>query len=134
MCDYFYVSNPSMPHQRIHNRTKLKRFRKALRNHSTSAEATLWNQLKQRQLCGRKFRRQHSIGDFIIDFYCPEERLAVELDGKNHFSEEGKQKDANRTTYLNSLCVRVIRFENKWVFEDMNFVLTEIRKAFRNPL
>lgn len=121
-----------MPHQRIHNRTELKPLRKSLRNNSTSAEATLWNQLKQRQLRGRKFRRQHSIGNFIVAFYCPEEKLVVELDGENHFWEEGMQKAMAKTVYLNRLCIRVIRFENKWVFDDMDFVLTEIVNAFNS--
>lgn len=103
-----------------------------MRNNSTSAEATLWNQLKQRQLRGRKFRRQHSIGNFIVDFYCPEEKLVIELDGENHFWEEGMQKARAKTAYLNRLCIRVIRFENKWVFDDMDFVLTEIANTFRS--
>jgi very-short-patch-repair endonuclease len=78
-----------MAKQRIHNRVELKPFRKKLRNNSTSAEATLWTYLKNRQLEGRKFRRQHSIGNYIADFYCPEEQLVIELDGEGHFWEEG---------------------------------------------
>lgn len=115
----------------IHNKPELKPFRKKLRNNSTSAEAVLWIQLKQRQLDSRKFRRQHSIGNYIVDFYCPEEHLAIELDGESHFWEERVQYDQRRTVYLNSKDIRVIRFENKWVFEDMDYVLNHIRGYFK---
>lgn len=120
-----------MTRPRIHNKTERKSFRKQLRNNGTSAEAVLWIQLKQKQLDGRKFRRQHSIGNYIVDFYCPEEKLAVELDGEDHFWEEGVHHDYQRSHYLVSLGISVIRFENKCVFEDMDYVLSEIRKYFQ---
>jgi very-short-patch-repair endonuclease len=120
-----------MKGNRIHNKPELKKFRKQLRNHGTSAEAVLWLRLKKSQLDGRKFRRQHSIGNFIVDFYCPEEQLVIELDGEGHFWEETMEKDISKTEYINSLNIRMIRFENKWVFEDMEYVLQEIRKCFR---
>ena len=68
--------------------------------------------MKQKQLNGRKFRRQHSIGNYIVDFYCPEERLVVELDGEPHFDKETKKYDIARILYLNELNIKVIRFEN----------------------
>jgi very-short-patch-repair endonuclease len=80
----------------IHNRKNLKPFRKDLRNNLTSAEATLWKYLKASQL-GKKFRRQHSAGNYILDFYCATERIAIELDGKNHFTEDGMRYDEVRT-------------------------------------
>ncbi len=119
-----------MPIRKIHNKPELKTLRKALRNNSTSAEATLWNYLKNRQLDARKFRRQHSIGNYIVDFYCPEEKLVVELDGENHFWEEGISHDNNRTHYLQKMGFNIIRFENKWVFDDINFVLLKIKTQF----
>ncbi len=91
-----------MQNKRIHNKPELKQFRKKLRNNSTSAEAILWTYLKQKQLEGRKFRRQQSIGHYIVDFYCPAEKLVIELDGADHFWEEGIQHDFNRTEYFNS--------------------------------
>ena len=109
----------------IHNRKYLEHFRKDLRNHSTSAEGTLWNYLKQKKL-GWKFRRQHSVGNYIIDFYCATERVAVELDGAGHFTEEGRKRDEERTRYLEGLNITVIRFENRRVFEDLQSVLEEI--------
>ncbi|MBL7138630.1 MAG: endonuclease domain-containing protein [Bacteroidales bacterium] len=101
----------------IHNRKELKTQRKYLRNHATSAEAVFWRYLKNKQVGGLKFRRQHSIGPFIVDFYCPELRLAVELDGAPHISPYGENYDANREKYLRNLGVIVIRFENKYVFD-----------------
>lgn len=73
----------------INNKTELKPFRKKLRNNSTSAEATLWTYLQKSQLENRKFRRQNSLGNFIADFYCPSEKLVIELDGEDHFWEPG---------------------------------------------
>jgi very-short-patch-repair endonuclease len=120
-----------MKKPKIHNRPSLNSFRKKLRNNSTSAEAVLWMRLKQSQLEGRKFRRQHSIGNYIVDFYCPEEKLTVELDGEGHFWEEGMKRDHRRACYLNSLGIDVIRFENKLVFEDMEYLLHKIKSCFK---
>jgi very-short-patch-repair endonuclease len=111
----------------IHNFKYLESFRKELRNNSTSAEATLWKSLKSKQL-GEKFRRQHSIGNFVLDFYCPSCRLAVELDGAPHFTEEGMKHDAERKKFLMDKQIRVIRFENARVFENIDEVLSEIRR------
>ena len=113
----------------IHNRNNLKQFRKELRNNLTPAEAVLWNSLKNSQI-GKKFRRQHSVGNYILDFYCAPERVAIELDGQHHFTEEGLKYDEERTRYLNSLNIRVIRFENVKVFEDLDGVLEEIKACF----
>jgi len=116
--------------ERIHNKPELKHRRKELRNNGTSAEAVLWGYLKQKQLESRKFRRQHSIGKYIVDFYCPEEKLVIELDGENHFWEEGIDHDNTRNLYLHKKEIRVLRFENRWVFQDIEFVLSEIKKQF----
>jgi very-short-patch-repair endonuclease len=90
----------------------IEKRRKELRSNLTSAEATLWIHLQRKQLHGRKFRRQHSIGNYIVDFYCPSEKLVVELDGEQHYTSEGLAYDARRTKYLALQGVRVIRFEN----------------------
>ncbi len=117
----------------IHNRKHLKLFRKELRNNLTSAEATLWKSLQKSQLGGRKFRRQHSVGGFILDFYCPSERLCVELDGAHHFTPEGLVNDQRRTAFLNSVNIRVVRFENCRVFENLAGVLDELKRNFTTP-
>ena len=101
----------------LHNRKHLKPFRKFLRNNSTSAEATLWKMLKQKQVGGYKFRRQHSIGKYIVDFYCPEIQLVIELDGEPHVDIVSILLDSERDEYLNEHGVTVFRYENRWVFE-----------------
>lgn len=118
--------------QQNNNRPELKTFRKELRSRLTPAEATLWKFLQRSQLDGRKFRRQHSVGNYILDFYCPEERLCIELDGAAHFTEAGVEYDNERTAYLNSLDIKVVRFENKMVFKRLEAVLEEIKSNFRN--
>jgi very-short-patch-repair endonuclease len=118
--------------QQINNKPALKPFRKKLRKRLTPAEATLWKFLQRSQLEGRKFRRQHSVGNYILDFYCPEEKLCVELDGAGHFTDAGIEYDKERTAYLNSLNINVVRFENKMVFKSLEAVLEEIKSNFRN--
>ena len=121
-----YSSAVSGNRHSIYNLQHKKESRQDLRNHSTSAEATLWKQLKGRQLNGKKFRRQHGIGPYIVDFFCPECRLVVELDGKPHLNEYGAEYDERRTGYLKECGVTVIRFENKMVFKELEFVLSTI--------
>jgi very-short-patch-repair endonuclease len=116
----------------IHNRKYLEERRKELRKNLTSAEATLWKHLQRKQLSGRKFRRQHSIENFIVDFYCPQEQLIVELDGAYHLDFAQQNYDLERTIRLESLGFNIIRFENKLIFENLPFVLEEISRNFKN--
>ena len=111
-----------------HNLPELKTFRKELRNHATPAEVRMWTYLKDRQFEGRKFRRQHSIGGYILDFYCPSEQLAIELDGKPHFYPEAIEYDRERDLFLQHFGVLVLRFVNRWVFENPEGVLNHIRE------
>ncbi|MBI5631904.1 MAG: endonuclease domain-containing protein [Nitrospirae bacterium] len=113
--------------EKIHNIKGLKENRTKLRNSLTPAEAKLWSLLKNGQIEKRKFRRQHSVGPYVLDFYCPSERLCIELDGAAHFTDGGNEYDTARTEYLEALDIRVIRFENKDVFENTEGVLEEIR-------
>jgi very-short-patch-repair endonuclease len=115
----------------LNNLKPLKLQRKHLRNHSTSAEATLWNYLKNSQLEGRKFRRQHSVEFYILDFFCPSERINIELDGQEHFEGYGLVQDEKRDEFLKSLNIKVLRFENKQVFENIDWVLNEIKRHFK---
>ena len=103
----------------IHNSPDMKPLRKALRNEATPAERELWNVLRQSNLSGYKFRRQQSVGRYIVDFYCPLERLAIELDGDLHFTDEAVEYDRERTAFLNSLNIRVLRFLNTDVHENL---------------
>ena len=116
--------------KKIHNIKNLKDNRKKLRNTLTPAEATLWSLLKNSQLENRKFRRQHSVGPYVLDFYCPAEKLCIELDGAAHFTDGGYKHDIARTEYLQALDIRVMRFENKDIFDNTEGVLEEIRRSF----
>lgn len=116
---------------RVFNRKYLKSKRKHLRNNSTEAEILLWTYLKGKQLNGRKFRRQQSIGNYIVDFYCPTEKLAIELDGDFHFDEEVKKYDEKRTEFINNFGIKLIRFENQEVLYNLETVLKSIEKEFK---
>lgn len=118
---------------RLHNRKELKARRKHLRNNGTSAEATLWTLLSNKQLEGRKFRRQHSIKNYIVDFYCPSEKLIIELDGDIHFSEAGLEYDQKRDSELRALGFKIIRIENEDVFLATMAVLDKIKSYFNHP-
>ena len=105
---------------------KLTTLRRELRNHSTAAEATLWKFLKNSQVGGYKFRRQHSIGPFVLDFYCPLLRLGIELDGEVHHAPMVDVKDELRTKFLNEQGITVLRFENEVVWRNPQGIVDEI--------
>ena len=117
----------------VHNLPSLKARRKELRATMTPAEIRLWQALKQRQPNNLKFRRQHSMGPFIVDFYCPSANLVVELDGSSHDSEEAWRHDERRTAYLESLGLKVTRFENQDVMNNLEGVLAEIARITTPP-
>ena len=117
--------------KRIHNRKELQAYRKKLRKNLTPAEAFLWRHLKAKKLCGRRFNRQHSIKNYIVDFYCASEKLVIELDGAVHNTPQAQEYDRKRTEVLNKLGFTVIRFENKMVFENLESVLLEISEHFQ---
>jgi len=113
------------------NRIELKEIRKKLRNRSTSAEATLWKLLKNKQLKGKKFRRQHSLYNYIVDFYCSSDKLIIELDGDPHGDYVRIQKDESRDKQLEEKGYKVLRFENRFVFQDPDFVINTIIKNLK---
>jgi very-short-patch-repair endonuclease len=97
-----------------------------LRQNQTDAEEVLWQALRERQLHGIKFRRQYPVERFIFDFYCPEARLVVELDGSVHDETMQRERDAARTAALEARNYRVIRFRNHEVLRDLPSVLERI--------
>lgn len=120
--------------KQIHNLKEMEIYRKNLRNNGTPAEAFLWNYLKGSKLEGRKFRRQHSIQRYIVDFYCPSEKLIVELDGQVHFNSNAEEYDRKREKDLEELGFTIIRFENKMVFDFLPSVLKDIKDHFKKEL
>jgi very-short-patch-repair endonuclease len=120
-----------MRHDGIYNVKSKQARRKELRNNATAAEAILWRALKGRQLNGKKFRRQHGIGRYIADFCCPECRVIVELDGKPHSSAVEAEYDAGRTKYLVQNGFTVLRFENRMVYHELEWVLEAIRSHLK---
>ncbi len=101
-------------------------FARHLRHQLTDCERLLWRQLRNRGLAGFKFRRQHPCPPYVLDFYCAELRLVVELDGGQHFDEAGLAKDRLRTAYLQHHGLEVLRFSNLDVIRNLEGVLTEI--------
>ena len=120
-----------MKNSNLFNRKDLKSFRSTLRKRSTSAEVALWNILKSRNLDEKKFRRQYSIDNYIVDFCCPSEKLIIELDGAPHGEYHRIKEDENRDKYIESLGFTVIRFENRVVFQEPEFLKNEIRKFIK---
>ena len=104
--------------------------RRTLRQNLTPAEATLWNLLKNKKLHGRKFRRQQGVGNYIVDFCCPAEKLIIELDGEVHNDPLRTAYDTDRDTRLKTLGFTILRFENKDIFQNTEAVLSKITAAF----
>ena len=86
-----------------------------MRKRPTRAETILWQFLRRKQMRGFRFRRQHPIGRYIVDFYCRQAQLAVEVDGSTHLSKEAAEYDKQRTQFLNELGLSVLRFSNEQV-------------------
>ena len=106
---------------------KLYQYGRELRQESTEAEKLLWEELRNRKLNGLKFRRQHPLDKFIVDFYCNEKKIVLELDGGVHNEKINKEYDEARTAMLAGLNIIVLRFKNEEVINDMQGVLKKIR-------
>ncbi|MEX0803671.1 MAG: endonuclease domain-containing protein [Candidatus Binatia bacterium] len=102
-----------------------------LRRNQTDAEQALWARLRDRQLCGAKFRRQHPIGPFVADFCCPQRKVVVELDGGQHAEEI--TADQKRSRFLEAQGFRVLRFWNHDVLRNTEAVLERIAEAVSDP-
>lgn len=112
----------------IHNLKYLRNARKDLRRNITPEEEILWHKLWHNNL-GFKFRRQHSIGNFIADFFSPEKRLVIEIDGAQHL--DNAEYDQERTNYFESLGIKVIRFWNNEIKNNLNGVMIKIKEELK---
>jgi very-short-patch-repair endonuclease len=95
------------------------------------AEVILWSKLKSKGLDGYKFRRQYSVGKFVVDFYCPRLKLAIEADGDSHFCEESEVLDKERQNFIESFGISFLRFTNREIYENLNEVLAKIEKRMK---
>ena len=111
----------------LFNRPSEKEKRRILRNNMPKAEVMLWKKLKGKQVNGHRFRRQYSIGRYIVDFFCPELKLAVEIDGDSHFMDEAsKESDRKRQVFIEKQGISFLRFTNIEVYRELEGVLMTI--------
>jgi len=111
----------------------LTHITRRLRKESTDAERLLWRYLRRKSFFGRKFRRQEQIGDYIVDFFCFEKKLIIELDGGPHNQDETKLNDVKRQKWLELQNFKVIRFWNTEVLKNINGVLQVIKAKIPSP-
>lgn len=104
----------------------LKPLSRTLRKKMTDTETLLWSKIRGKQLKGYQFYRQMIIGDYIADFYCPKSKLVIEVDGGQHYSAEGREKDKKRDDYMTRVGIIVLRFSDREVFENLDAVLEKI--------
>jgi very-short-patch-repair endonuclease len=104
----------------------MKKRRQSLRNSAPRAEVILWRYLKGKQISGNKFRRQYSIGGYVVDFYCPTKRLAIEVDGITHLSREAKVHDKIRQVYIEEFNITFLRFTNSEIYKNIQGVVDAI--------
>jgi len=109
-------------------------FSKHLRRASTPAEYLMWQLVRNRQCCQAKFRRQHKLGPYVLDFFCPEARLVIECDGLPHFTQEGIERDRIRTQWLNRQGIEVIRFTSHEIENETQRVLFAIDEVLKRLL
>ena len=109
---------------------KLRPKARAIRHESTVAEERLWEQLRGRKLRGLKFRRQHTIDRFVVDFYCADAGLVIEIDGAVH--DEQREQDEARQARLETLGLRVLRFKNESIMTSLRDVLNSIAQSVEN--
>ena len=113
----------------IFNKTSEKQKRRDLRKNSPAAERLLWTQLRGNRLNGYKFRRQYGIDRYVVDFYCPALRLAIEIDGDSHYWDHAQEYDAQRQAFIEALGIRFLRFTNTEVYQHMEGVIAAIENT-----
>ena len=111
---------------RVFNLTSEKEKRRVLRNNVPLAESVLWARLRREQIMGLRFRRQVSVGAFVLDFYCPALKLAIEIDGSSHDGGDAQEYDINRQPWIEQYGVRFLRFKNEEVQHNIEYVVQSI--------
>ncbi len=113
----------------IYNTQKEKLKRRVLRRETTPAEAIAWKMLRNRRFNGYKFRRQYSVGKLVLDFYCPEAKLAIEIDGSSHLHKDSKKYDRIREKFVEACNITFLRFNNNEIYEGRDSVSHKIQNA-----
>lgn len=116
---------------KLYNKREVKQERQNLRNNMSRAEVILWSKLRGGQVEGVKFRRQFSIGPYIIDFYSPSIRLAIEVDGDSHFGGDAEVRDLKRQAFIESFGIHFLRFTNGDVYDNLAGVIDEVMRVVR---
>ncbi len=116
----------------VFNHPGLKLRRQKLRRDSTNFEKILWNKIRDTKL-GHKFLRQYSVEGYVLDLYCPEKRLAIEIDGGYHQKPEVKKYDSFRTRYLEAYNIKIARFWNSDIESNIKEVLADIKELLASP-
>eukprot|EP01156_Anaeramoeba_ignava_P002530 Anaeramoba_ignava/a218650_23.p5 GENE.a218650_23~~a218650_23.p5 ORF type:complete len:124 (-),score=38.09 a218650_23:578-949(-) len=111
---------------KVFNKHEMTQLRKLNRNNMPKAEIVLWSVLKGKKLEGYKFRRQYSVENYILDFYCPEFKLGIEIDGPSHYDDDSMKKDKERTQFISNYDIKIIRFSNIDVYENLDGVCENI--------
>ncbi|MBM4141522.1 MAG: endonuclease domain-containing protein [Nitrospira sp.] len=117
----------------IQNDPLLKQRRQELRRNQTEAEKTFWMHVRNRRFYGMKFFRQYSVGPYIVDFYCPKLKLAIELDGGQHNEDDNQEYDTARSAYLKAQGIDVIRLWNNEVLQDIESVFAQVAQKTTPP-
>jgi very-short-patch-repair endonuclease len=112
----------------------LKNKARQLRRNLTDSEAALWSRLRNKQLLGIQFSRQKPVGEYIVDFFAPRARLVVEVDGSQHLGGEHALKDRTRDGYLDSLGLKVLRFNSREVLTESDAVVEAIYRTIAERL
>jgi very-short-patch-repair endonuclease len=115
----------------LYNQSSEKFKRQVLRNNIPTAEKIVWQKLRGRQIEGCKFRRQFSIDVFVVDFYAPELKLAIEIDGDSHNEAGAEEYDKERQFFLGSKGAKFVRFSNREIYEGLDGVVERIRQVVR---
>ncbi len=114
---------------KLYNKTSEKEKRRSLRNNMPPAEKIIWSKLRCQQIENCKVRRQYSIAAFVVDFYCPELKLAIEIDGDSHYEDGIQEYDRERQAFIEDKGIEVLRFTNQKVYENLDGVLETISQA-----
>ncbi len=114
--------------EQIFSKSSETEKRKILRNNATGAEQILWHEIKNGKISGYKFRRQHSINYYVVDFYCPALKIAIEVDGGYHNNKEQIDYDKYRQEIIEDLGIKFIRFTNEEVINGTKQVVKKIKK------